>query len=116
MPDELSVYLIYLFYGMAFFAIGVAITSRDTRASNLKIARFLWLFALFGFIHGSHEWIQLYLMFFPAPFSGKISFLIKIVELSPVFTSFTLLLFFGLKISRLIWPQKRHFFLLYQYY
>lgn len=106
MPAELSTYLIYLFYGMAFFAIGVAISSRDTRASNLQIARYLWLFALFGYIHGTHEWMQLYLHFISGPIPEKIFFLIKVVELLLVLASFAFLLLFGLNLLCLVFPKK----------
>ena len=60
--NEFTIFPIYLFYGMAFFAIGVAITSRDTRASNLKISRSFWLFALFAYTHALLEWFALYLI------------------------------------------------------
>lgn len=60
MDKDLYILIIYLFYGGAFFALGVSITSRDTSLSKLKIARFLWIFSLFAYIHGSHEW---YVMF-----------------------------------------------------
>ena len=39
-------FLLYLIYGLAFFTLGVAILSRDTRLSELGIARILWLLAV----------------------------------------------------------------------
>lgn len=52
-------FILYLLYGLAFFTLGIAILSRDTRLSELGIARILWLLAGFGIIHGFHEWLEL---------------------------------------------------------
>ena len=50
-------FILYLFYGLAFFTLGVAILSRDIRLSELGIARIIWLLAVFGIVHGFHEWL-----------------------------------------------------------
>jgi len=102
----LLTYLVYLFYGMAFFAMGVAITSRDTSASSLEIGRFLWIFALFAYSHALHEWSDLYLILAypktllpPLPiFWGKILL---------VFVSFGLLFAFGWCVLRKVLPRLR---------
>lgn len=52
-------FILYLLYGLAFFTLGIAILSRDTRLSELGIAKILWLLAGFGIIHGFHEWLEL---------------------------------------------------------
>ena len=52
-------FILYLLYGLAFFTLGVAILSRDIRLSELGIARIIWLLALFGIVHGFHEWLAL---------------------------------------------------------
>lgn len=54
-----SDFTLYLLYGLAFFTLGVAILSRDIRFSELGIAGILWLLAVFGIIHGFHEWLEL---------------------------------------------------------
>lgn len=51
-------FILYLLYGLAFFTLGVAILSRETRLSELGIARIIWLLALFGITHGFHEWLE----------------------------------------------------------
>lgn len=113
MPSEFFTFLLYLFYGMAFFAIGVSITSRDTRSSNLKIASVLWLFALFAYSHALHEWFELYQnlpsLNFPEQYIQHINFL----KLVLVFISFGFLLLFGIRILQIVFPAKRrHLFLL----
>ena len=53
---------LYFFYGLAFIFLGLSILSKDIRASDLKLAGSLWLLAGFGFTHGTHEWIELYML------------------------------------------------------
>ena len=110
MPSEFLIFLLYLFYGMAFFAIGVSITSRDTRASQLKIASVLWLFALFAYSHAFHEWFELY-QSFPSPdFHNQILPLINPLKLILVFVSFSFLLLFGIRVLRIVFPGKEWLF------
>ncbi|GAA4899828.1 hypothetical protein [Ferrimonas pelagia] len=62
--DTLPLFSIYLLYGMAFFAMGIAIGFRDRRHSRLAIAPLLPLLGAFGLLHGLHEWSELYLILF----------------------------------------------------
>ncbi|MCW8860448.1 MAG: ATP-binding protein [Deltaproteobacteria bacterium] len=103
-------FLLYLFYGMAFFAIGVAITSRDTRASNLKISGTLWLFALFAYSHAFHEWLELYQSLPSTSFLEHILPWVNFFKLALVFVSFSFLLLFGTRSLQLCFPDKRKLF------
>ena len=105
--NEFTIFPIYLFYGMAFFAIGVAITSRDTRASNLKISRTLWLFALFAYTHAFLEWFALYLILLSSEFSEAVLPYLNNIKLGLVFISFSFLLLFGISILRIVHPDKK---------
>ncbi|WJT09854.1 histidine kinase dimerization/phospho-acceptor domain-containing protein [Vibrio harveyi] len=69
MMDMLLIFKIYLFYGLAFFAIFFAILFRDLRKSRIAIASALPILALFGFIHGFHEWSELYLVMYEHEFT-----------------------------------------------
>ena len=110
MPNEFYIFLLYLFYGMAFFAIGVSITSRDTRASHLKIASVLWLFGLFAYSHAFHEWFELY-QSLPSPeFPERFIPLINLLKLLLVFVSFGFLLLFGLRLLQITFPAKHQLF------
>ncbi len=104
--NEFSIYPIYLFYGMAFFAIGAAITSRDTRTSELKIARPLWLFALFAYSHAFLEWFALYLILLSSEFSETLLPYLNSAKLSLGFVSFIFLLLFGTSVLRIVIPRK----------
>ncbi|CAG19898.1 Hypothetical protein PBPRA1487 [Photobacterium profundum SS9] len=59
--QELFVFSLYMLYGLIFIAIGFTIFFRDLRFSHLSIASALPTLAIFGFIHGLHEWSELYL-------------------------------------------------------
>jgi len=85
-------FLLYLLYGLAFFTLGVAILSRDTRFSELGIAKILWLLAVFGIIHGFHEWLELFQQLNPEIKTATFSQLRLIV----VSASFLFLFYFGL--------------------
>jgi signal transduction histidine kinase len=53
--------LIYLIYGLAFFTMGLALMLESGRSPLLVERRTLWLLALFGLLHGVHEWIEIIL-------------------------------------------------------
>ena len=85
-------FLLYLFYGLTFFTLGVAILSRDVRFSELAIAKILWLLAVFGIVHGFHEWFEL-LDLLDLELRGPVFSLFRLIVVS---ISFFCLLYFGL--------------------
>ena len=85
-------FVLYLLYGLTFFTLGVAILSRDIRLSELGIARIIWLLAVFGIIHGFHEWLELLEELAPSVKSPLFSAFRLIV----VSASFLFLFYFGL--------------------
>lgn len=100
MGCEPFTFLLYLFYGLAFFCMGVAVTSKDIGASGLKIAGIFWLFALFAYTHALHEWFELYFILFAGRISAEILPVLHIAKLSLIFISFLALLCFGLALLR----------------
>ncbi len=85
-------FILYLLYGLAFFTLGVAILSRDIRFSELGIARIIRLLALFGIIHGFHEWLELLEHLDPAINTPAFA----LFRLTVVSISFLFLLYFGI--------------------
>jgi signal transduction histidine kinase len=85
-------FFLYLIYGLTFFTLGVAILSRDIRLSELGIARIIWLLALFGIIHGFHEWLDLLEQLYPNIQTSSFTLLRQVV----VSFSFLFLLYFGI--------------------
>lgn len=111
MADGYLVYPLYLFYGMAFFAMGVSITSRDTRASNLAIARCLWLFSLFAYTHALLEWFSLYIILYSGQFSPPLLLPLNSFKLFLLLISFCFLLLFGISVLGMVLPQyRRHLY------
>lgn len=107
MIDDYLVFPLYLFYGMVFFAMGVAITSRDTRASNLVIARSLWLFALFAYTHALLEWFSLYLLLYSSSFPQSVLPGVNLTKLALVLVSFSLLLIFAVHVLGIVFPDRK---------
>lgn len=58
---DFSFVFIYFVYGLAFFSMGLAMTFEARRSPLLAEARALWPLALFGLVHGSHEWLEMLL-------------------------------------------------------
>ncbi len=86
------IFILYLLYGLTFFTLGIAILSRDIRLSELGIARIIRLLAVFGIIHGFHEWLELLELLFPVIVDSDF----KVFRLAVVSISFLFLLYFGL--------------------
>ncbi len=58
--NTVSLTYIYFFYGLAFFAMGLAVLLEVGRTSELRFARSLPWLAAFGLVHGGHEWIEMF--------------------------------------------------------
>lgn len=89
---------LYFFYGLAFFFLGISIVFKDVKASDLKIARSIWLLAGFGFTHGAHEWLELYLLLQGKYISVYEIFCVELTTVFFVILSFLFLLQFGLSL------------------
>ncbi len=54
--------LVYFVYGLAFFIMGVALFLEAGRVPLLAEARSLRPLAIFGLVHGIHEWLEMFLL------------------------------------------------------
>lgn len=52
--------LIYFFYGLAFFSMGLAILLELAHGSDERLRHAFRPLAVFGFLHGAHEWIEMW--------------------------------------------------------
>lgn len=59
---DFSVFLIFFVYGLAFFSMGLVLFVESSHAPHIEEVRLLLPLAIFGFIHGTHEWIEMALM------------------------------------------------------
>jgi len=52
--------LIYFFYGLAFFSMGLLVALEGGRSSDIRLRKALRPLAGFGIIHAIHEWIEMF--------------------------------------------------------
>src|SRR5512143_1022040 len=52
--------LIFFIYGLAFFSMGLAITLEANRGSDTRLRHGLHALAIFGILHGIHEWVEMF--------------------------------------------------------
>ncbi len=55
-----NIVIVYFFYGLAFFTMGLVVWLESNRTSEFRIARAFTLLAGFGMIHGLHEWFEMF--------------------------------------------------------
>ena len=60
MPQETTIALIFFFYGLAFFSMGLAIILEIGHATDERLRFALRPLAAFGLIHGLHEWLEMF--------------------------------------------------------
>ena len=96
------IYLLYLFYGAAFLFLGVAITAKDMKGSDLRLAGSLWMLGMFGFLHGAHEWLELGPLIEGGNLSFHQLFVAKSVAALLVILSFMFLLQFGISLVNVL--------------
>ena len=58
-----NIVYVYFFYGLAFVALGLVVLLESGRASEFRFARALLPLALFGMVHGAHEWFEMFQIF-----------------------------------------------------
>ncbi len=97
--------LVYFFYGLAFFAMGLAILLEPGRRSDFRLARALLPLAGFGIVHGLHEWFEMFQLLDAAGATNIPTWLLRDeVRVAHLALSFALLIVFGV---RLIYANRR---------
>lgn len=51
---------VFFFYGLAFFCLGMAVALELGRGGERRLHRAFSLLAIFGLIHGAHEWVEMF--------------------------------------------------------
>jgi signal transduction histidine kinase len=98
--DQLT-FLVFFIYGLAFFGMGITMALESGRSPALAQARILRPLAAFGLIHGTHEWMESYLIqarSFGTPLPDWISWL----RLFFLVISFASLLIYGILMLPLV--------------
>ena len=96
---------IWFIYGLAFFALGLVIITYPKKPSMFDLANHLWLIAGFGLLHGTNEWIDMFIGI-GEPFPASVLKVIRLITLSG---SFLFLLRFGTKV--IVETKKKFHFL-----
>ncbi|MBE2240732.1 MAG: sensor histidine kinase [Caldilineaceae bacterium] len=60
MNIQYNMVLIFFVYGLAFFSMGLAITLEANRGSDTRLRHGLRALAIFGILHGIHEWVDMF--------------------------------------------------------
>lgn len=98
-----DIVLIFFIYGLAFFSMGIALFLETTRAPRLAERRVLQPLAVFGLLHGMHEWIEIFLLqgvWLGVPFPEYLDWM----RYALLVLSFVPLVYFGLLM--LVGPEK----------
>jgi len=91
--------VVFFIYGLAFFALGLVVLVQPKEESRYELPRFIWLLALFGLVHGTLEWLDLWRIV--RGNSATLS-LLKVVFL---FVSYAFLFEFGRRLTQAICDQ-----------
>lgn len=54
--------IVYFLYGLSFFSMGLILILESTRTSSPELIRLLRPLAIFGLLHGIHEWLEIFLI------------------------------------------------------
>ena len=91
-----TIIVIYFFYGLAFFVLGLVLALASRQASEFKFARAIRPLAAFGIIHGIHEWFEMFQQIAVLAHGHTPTVVEEFVRLALLGVSFVMLLAFGL--------------------
>lgn len=90
--------LVYFIYGLGFFSMGIALALESYRTPGLAERRELRPLALFGLMHGIHEWVEIYILqraWLSQPFPEVVTWL-RVIWLTLSFIPLIIFAFFVL--------------------
>jgi signal transduction histidine kinase len=87
--------LVQFLYGQAFFIAALAIALRVNRESNFRLAKCIWLFAMFAVLHAFSEWGEVFIPLQRAYMPDALIRVLEFVQILLVGSSFMLLYEFG---------------------
>ena len=93
-----NIIIVYFFYGLSFFVMGLAVLLEFGHSSRLDFARALRPLIGFGLIHGSHEWFEMFLIIRERISGPLTADWILPVRLTALATSFLFLIAFGARL------------------
>jgi signal transduction histidine kinase len=98
---------VFFIYGLAFFAMGLAIAlEARRRTTELRLAQSLKYLAAFGLLHAAVEWIDMWLLL-PWPLDPAVASTLRVTRLTLFTTSTVLLAVFGTTLIGYLAPSYR---------
>ena len=94
---QFEIVLVFFIYGLAFFSMGLLLSLEIRRSPLLAEGRVLVPLAVFGFVHGTHEWLEMALLivqWFQLPAPAYVEWL----RLGLLVVSFASLIAFGVMV------------------
>ncbi len=88
---------IYFVYGLAFFVLGLAVALEVWRAEPHRLRQIMWPLALFGLIHGAHEWVEMFVIVGRQIYGFEATNEFETFRIVLLVISFVTLLVFGLQ-------------------
>jgi len=95
---------VYLIYGLAFFVLGVAVALEIGRTEPTRFSRAMRPLAVFGLVHGSHEWTEMFAIIGQDAYGVYPPSWFAVLDLVLLAVSFASLIAFGVQMLR---PPKR---------
>lgn len=93
-----NIIIVYFFYGLSFFVMGLAVLLEFGHSSKLDFSRALRPLIGFGLIHGCHEWFEMFLLIrdrISGPYNAPWILPVRLIALA---TSFLFLIAFGARL------------------
>lgn len=90
--------LVFFFYGLSFFSMGLAILLEIGHSSDNDFAAALRPLAGFGLVHGSHEWLEMFLLIYPEFTNNPAHSWISLLRVLLLASSFMMLIAFGARL------------------
>jgi signal transduction histidine kinase len=89
---------VYFFYGLSFFSMGLAIFLEIGHSTENDFAQALQPLAGFGLVHGSHEWLEMFLLIYPEFATDPTHTWIDPLRILLLASSFMMLIAFGARL------------------
>jgi signal transduction histidine kinase len=100
-----NISLVFFFYGLAFYSMGLAVLLEISHSSELDFAKALKPLGLFGLVHGAHEWFEMWLILHTMLTGVQEAEWVYYLRLILLAISFLLLIAFGIRL--ILGPEKR---------
>ncbi len=102
---EINAVPVLFVYGLVFFVLGLAIALQNRQRSRLELAGSLGWLAAFGFLHGLHEWGDIFIPMQAVYLSSQAIILLQYLQVILLVVSFGCLFQFGVELLTPRWPR-----------